>query len=114
MLLATFMARSQLPPCTAVGPMSRSANGGFGGGEAPVIGDRPLLADSGRITDVQAAPRRRAFLVEEGSIRWSISCSHARSGDSDNRPTRLIRRAISRRRPAMNFFEHLIARGMLG
>jgi hypothetical protein len=41
-------------------------------------------------------------------------CSHARSGDSDNRPTRLIRHAISRRRPAMNFFVHLIARGMLG
>ena len=71
-------------------------------------------AGGGRITDVQAAPRRRAVLVEEGSIRWSISCSHARSGDSDNRPTRLMRRAISRRRPAMNFFVHLIARGMLG
>jgi hypothetical protein len=37
-----------------------------------------------------------------------------RSGDSENRPTRLIRREISRIRPAMNFFVHLIARGMLG
>jgi hypothetical protein len=51
--------------------------------------------------------------MEEGSIRWSISCSHARPGDSDNRPTLDTQRDLSEK--ARNeFFVHLIARGMLG
>ena len=46
--------------------MSRSANGGFGGGEAPVIGDRPLLADSGSSDDGAVYGRDRATTGQLG------------------------------------------------